>query len=120
MRILAKKMGIELKKKGNKPADKIIIPERSYIRSTFDDKEVQNKIIETMRFYLYRALIGKNTYEEILTRAANYLQRQIQARMEGTTPENHPLTEAVKGHTKTLIGKSKKLVASIKSRIVNK
>jgi hypothetical protein len=116
MRILAKRFGVKLT--GPK-RDVIIIPERSYIRSAFDDSEVQNKITETMSFYLKRALTGKNTFEEILTRAGNYLQRMIQARMKGTPPKNHPLTIAMKGGDQTLINKGN-LIDSIKTKMVKK
>lgn len=98
----------------------IKIPERSYIRSTFDDREVQNKIVETMRFYLFKAMTAQNTFDEVLSRAGNYLMRQIQARMKNTPPPNHPLTEAMKGHNETLVGRTKKLMKAIKSRIVSK
>lgn len=117
MRMLAKKFGVTLK--GPKK-DKIIIPERSYIRSAADDTEVQDKIAETVRFYLYRAVTAQNTFGEVLTRAGNYFQRIIQGRMENTPPPNHPLTLAMKTGDKTLRGNSGKLMASIKYKVVDK
>lgn len=117
MRMLAKKFKVKLK--GPKK-DVIIIPERSFIRSTFDDVEVQNKIIETMSFYLERALTAQNTFGEVLSRAGVYLQRAIQSRLANTPPKNHPLTIAMKGSEETLIGKTKNLVKSIKSKVMDK
>lgn len=119
MRMLAKLYGVELK---GERKEVIIIPERSYLRSTADDPEVQNKVIETMQFYLYRALTGQNTFEEVLSRAGEYLRRMIQARIKtgSTPPPNHPLTEAMKGHNKTLLGKTLKLIRVIEYRIVDK
>jgi hypothetical protein len=105
---------------GKSGGQSIVIPERSYIRSTFDDREVQNKIVETMAFYLSKALKSQNTFPEVLTRAGNYLQRMIQARMEGTTPENHPLTVRMKGHDTPLKGRNRKLMKAIKSKLVDK
>ena len=104
-----------------KKKEVIKIPERSYIRSTMDDSEVQNKMIETMEFYLYRALTAQNTFEEIFTRTGNYLKRMIQARIRSDIrPANHPLTIAMKNSANTLIGKSKKLIKAIEYRIVDK
>jgi len=104
---------------GKSGGQSIIIPERSYLRSTADDSEVQNKIVETIRFYLYQALTGKNTFGEVLTRAGNVLQRAIQSRiMTDIEPANHPLTVRLKGQDKTLIGRTRKLISAIKSRVV--
>lgn len=110
--ILAKKHGITLVPNGK---DYIEIPERSFFRSTFDDVEIQNKVVETVSFYLHQYLEGRNTAREILTRAGNILRNAIQARIASQLPpSNHPLTEAMKGHNRTLEGTSKNLIKSIK------
>ena len=119
MRALAGRMKVPLVKSGAKGKDVIIIPERSFLRSTIDDLEIQNRIIESMRFYLNQALVGKNTFREVLSRAGNVLRRAIQSRIKtDIPPSNHPLTVAVKGHAETLVGKTNKLITAIKSRIV--
>lgn len=111
MRVLAGKHKVKLT-----PHNKgfIKIPERSFIRSTADDVEVQNKIVETTAFYLERALTAQNTFKEVLTRPAQLLKKLIQARIASDlTPKNHPLTIEIKGNDKTLRGKSKTLIKSI-------
>lgn len=97
----------------------ITIPERSFFRSAFDDPEVQSKILETVNFYLYRYLSGKNTEQEVVTRAAGVLVNAIQSKIESEIlPENHPLTVRLKHHDRTLRGKTGELIKSIRYRIV--
>lgn len=99
--------------------DVIIIPERSFLRSTADDKEVENKLVEQTRFYLYRFLTGKNPAREVLTRVGNLLKIFIQARIDSDTPPpNNPLTVRMKGHDRTLIGKTGNLQKGIDYEIV--
>ncbi|MBK8397436.1 MAG: hypothetical protein IPL26_19655 [Leptospiraceae bacterium] len=98
----------------------IIIPERSFLRSTADDKEVQNKLVETIEFYLERFLTGKNPAREVLTRAGQMFKRAIQSRIfTNIQPANHPLTVRLKGHDKTLQGKENKLSKSIDYEITS-
>lgn len=118
----AKELGVKLR--GPK-REVVIIPERSYLRSAADDKQNQDGITETVRFYAFRALAGISTFDEILSRAGNYLAKKIQGRIASQTPpKNHPLTEKLKGAAegqgKTLIGQTKKLISSIDHKTVGR
>ncbi|HNF28210.1 MAG TPA: hypothetical protein PKV80_27345 [Leptospiraceae bacterium] len=118
MRVLAGKNKVKLTGDGK---GFIRIPERSYLRSAADDRQNQDGIAETVRFYAFRALAGISTFDEILSRAGNYLAKKIQGRIASQTPpKNHPLTEAIKGHDKTLIGQTKKLISSIDHKTVGR
>jgi hypothetical protein len=118
MRAMAKKYGVKL---SGPKRDAIIIPERSFLRSTIDDSEVQNKLIETTRFYLFRALSAINTFEEVLKRSGELLKLMIQSSIASNIPpKNHPLTIAMKRDSQTLKGTSGKLIESISYRIIKK
>lgn len=118
MRVLAGKNKVKLTGDGK---GFIRIPERSFLRSSADDIQNQDGITETIRFYTFRALAGISTFDEVLSRAGNYLAKKIQARIASQIPpKNHPLTEAVKGHDKTLIGTTRKLIASIDHKTVGR
>lgn len=103
----------------------IQIPERSFLRSTFNDPEVGNVVRETMSFYLQMFLRGKNTAEEVLTRAGNILKQRVQSRIASNLkPKNSITTETIKGHGETLLGKDKgsqagSLISSIDYEIVD-
>ncbi|HRG77160.1 MAG TPA: hypothetical protein PLX69_21555, partial [Leptospiraceae bacterium] len=92
----------------------IKIPERSFLRATADDPEVQAKLLETFRLALNQFLSGTNTAREVWTRTGQMMKRAIQSRITiNLPPKNHPLTVRLKGHDQTLKGKTNNLAKSI-------
>lgn len=110
-----KQRGLEIKPNGKAFIE---IPERSFMRSAFDDPEVLDKIAETFRFYLYRFLTGKSTAKECFTRAGEVLVNAIQSRIgSNMTPAKHPLSVLESGSSKTLQSTEMKLIKSIRIRL---
>ncbi|ABR46651.1 conserved hypothetical protein [Alkaliphilus metalliredigens QYMF] len=80
----------------------VMIPERSYIRSTFDENK--NKINEMGQDLLINVLEGKLTGEQLYNRLGLYLQTLIQRKIKETkSPANSALTVANKGTDNPLI-----------------
>ncbi|WP_017863234.1 hypothetical protein [Leptospira santarosai] len=102
-----------------KAKTEIIIPERSFLRATFDDEESINKAMKLFLFAMDRALVGQGKMISALEAAADSLVSSVKGTIAGgVNPGNHPLTTARKGHSKTLMGKEPRLQRSITREIV--
>lgn len=78
------------------------IPERSFMRSTFDEK--QSKIKADMDNQFARLIEGKNTLYRSMAYVGDRHQQDIQAKIKsGIDPANAGSTIASKGSSKTLI-----------------
>lgn len=78
------------------------IPERSFMRSTFDEK--QAKIKRDMDSQFSSVVEGKSTVYRALQYIGERHQQDIQAKIKsGVNPENSPVTIERKGSSKTLI-----------------
>lgn len=97
----------------------IVIPERSYIRSTFDNKKVlkalENKIVPTAA----KVALGKLPAESILEYIGIYYTAAIKSTIANMRePENHPFTVERKGSGKGLLIDSGRLLTAISYEVV--
>lgn len=78
------------------------IPERSFLRSTFDEKE--KEWFQYSLMLLKQLMIGKTTAREMCEKLGARMQKDIQRKMrEIKTPPNSPSTIAKKGSNNPLI-----------------
>jgi hypothetical protein len=97
----------------------IVIPERSYIRSTFDNKKVFNKLKKKIQPLLRSVLSGGNEASDILDFIGLQLTSDVKqtiANMKG--PVNHPVTIKRKGEGKGLLVDSGRLTNAISYEVV--
>lgn len=97
----------------------IVIPERSYIRSTLDNKKVlkalENKIVPTAA----KVALGKLPAESILEYIGIYYTAAIKSTIANMRePENHPFTVERKGSGKGLLIDSGRLLTAISYEVV--
>lgn len=97
----------------------IVIPERSYIRSTFDNKKYLVELKKKLRIPFEEVLNNKREPETLLeiiglVYVAN-IKNTIRTMKE---PENHPVTIERKGKEKGLLINSGRLVSSINYEVV--
>lgn len=97
----------------------IIIPERSYIRSTLDDKRVlkdlENKIVPTA----VKVAMGKLKAVSILDYIGIYYVSAIKKRIaDMKEPANHPFTVERKGKGKGLLIDSGRLLTAISYEVI--
>ena len=91
---------------------KIVIPQRSYIRSTADDGQALNKLKDRVEFAIYALLEGLKNGKYVLNAAGTSMQGSIQERIgKGIPPQLHEFTVSRKGSTVPLINKGKLLNA---------
>lgn len=81
-------------------AKKVEIPERSYLRSSFDEEKAKiNQLVHKM---LVQVFAGKMTGEQLLNRLGLYLQSMVQAKIRSiTSPPKSGVTMAVEGPGKS-------------------
>lgn len=97
----------------------IVIPERSYIRSTLDNKKVlkalENKIVPTAA----KVALGKLPAESILEYIGIYYTAAIKSTIANMRePENHPFTVERKGSGKGILVDSGRLLTAISYEVV--
>ena len=113
MRKFLPSIGIFVKKE----TTHIIIPERSYIRSTFDNKKYLQELKKKLQAPFEQVLNGKRDAETILELIGlQYVANVRRTIRDMKEPENHPQTEAIKnkkGKKKGLLVDSGRLVQSI-------
>lgn len=81
-------------------AKKVVIPERSFLRSTFDEEKP--KIDNMVQKMLVQVYAGKMTGEQLLNRLGLYLQSRVQAKIRSIkSPPKSGLTMAAEGPGKT-------------------
>lgn len=103
-----------------KSKKEIVIPERSFLRSTFHDEKEINKAIKLFQFAFNRFLSGNGSAINALEAAADSLVASVKGKITGDIPpDDHPLTQARKGHARTLMGKEPHLYKSISKQIVS-
>lgn len=100
-------------------AKKVEIPERSFLRSTFDEEKANiNQFVQKM---LVQVFAGKLTGEQMLNRLGLYLQSKVQAKIRSIkSPPKSGTTIAVEGSGKSnpLIDTGR-LLQSITYQVVN-
>ncbi|EMP09533.1 MULTISPECIES: hypothetical protein [Leptospira] len=102
-----------------KAKTEITIPERAYLRKTFDDPGVIDEAEKLFVYAFDRALSGQGKMIQALEAAADSLLASVKATItSGMSPSNHPLTIARKGHSRTLMGKEPRLLKSITREII--
>lgn len=92
------------------------IPERSFIRSTFDEKER-----DWFRFVarmFKQVLVGKMTVDIMFERLGQRMVADIQKKMRNMEPGNAPLTNRIKKSSKPLINTGR-LRQSVTYKVVN-
>ena len=113
MRRFLPSIGIFVKKE----TTHIIIPERSYIRSTFDNKKYLQELKKKLQTPFEEVLNGKRDAETLLELIGlQYVANVRRTIRDMKEPENHPQTEAIKnkkGKKKGLLVDSGRLVQSI-------
>lgn len=97
----------------------IVIPERSYIRSTFDNKKIFEKLRKKIQPLLKSVLNGGNEAIDIL----DFIGLQLTSDVKRTIadmkePENHPVTIGRKGKGKGLLVDSGRLTNAISYEVV--
>lgn len=103
-----------------KAKTEIIIPERSFLRATFDDSVAINKAIKLFNYAMDRALSGQGNALNALEAAADSLVSSVKSTIaKSVGPANHPLTIARKGHPRTLQGDRPRLIGAITREILN-
>ncbi|KAB8139269.1 hypothetical protein F9U64_01195 [Gracilibacillus oryzae] len=95
----------------------VTIPERSFIRSTYDEEE--NKLVRLADRLLVQVLEGNLTVENYYGRIGEYLISKIQATMKNmSSPPNSGATSEAKGSSNPLIDTGR-LRQSITWRVTN-
>lgn len=115
MRKFLHRIGIHVKNE----TTHIVIPERSYIRSTFDNKKVFEKLRKKIQPLLKSVLNGGNDAIDIL----DFIGLQLTSDVKRTIadmkePENHPVTIERKGKGKGLLVDSGRLTNAISYEVV--
>lgn len=83
---------------------KVVIPERAFIRSTLDKRETQEKIYTIARAYLERILGGGGSADDLCNAVGQSIVSSIKINIASNIgPPNSPLTRRLKGEDKTLI-----------------
>ena len=97
----------------------IVIPERSYIRSIFDNKKVFEKLRKKIQPLLKSVLNGGNDAIDILDFIGLQLTSDVKrAIADMKEPENHPVTIERKGKDKGLLVDSGRLTNAISYEVV--
>ncbi len=97
----------------------VTIPERSYIRSGFDENE--KAIYEYARGMLKRVAMMEMTADDFYNRLGLYIQNKIRQRIKSMNdPPNAPATVAVKGDNNPLIGNSGRLRQSVVYKVMTR
>lgn len=110
MRKFLPSIGIFVKKE----TTHIVIPERSYIRSTFDNKKVFANLRTKLQPFLKRVLSGGNEPEDVLDFIGlNLVSAVKKTIIEMKEPENHPVSIQRKGEGKGLLRNSGRLFNAI-------
>lgn len=110
MRKFLPSIGIFVKKE----TTHIVIPERSYIRSTFDNKKVFANLRTKLQPFLKRILSGENEPEDVLDFIGlNLVSAVKKTIVDMKEPPNHPATIARKGEGKGLLRDSGRLFNAI-------
>ena len=92
----------------------IIIPERSYIRATFDNKKVFDKLKKKIQPLLKSVLNGGNEASDILDFIGLQLTSDVKSTIANMKePVNHPVTIKRKGKGKGLLVDSGRLTNAI-------
>lgn len=83
-------------------AEQVVIPERSFVRSTFDEKE--KSWSDFFDKQVQNIIIGKMTAEEVYSLLGNKVVTDIQRQIRNmSNPKNAPSTVSSKGHNNPLI-----------------
>ena len=97
----------------------IVIPERSYIRATFDNKKVFDKLKKKIQPLLKSVLNGGNEARDILEFIGLQLTSDVKSTIANMKePENHPVTIERKGKGKGLLVDSGRLTNAISYEVV--
>jgi phage gpG-like protein len=97
----------------------IIIPERSYIRATFDNKKVFDKLKKKIQPLLKSVLNGGNEASDILDFIGLQLTSDVKQTIANMKePVNHPVTIKRKGEGKGLLVDSGRLTNAISYEVV--
>lgn len=96
----------------------VVIPQRSFIRSTYDEHHGQ--WLELMEREIENIFWGRQTGEGLFILLGETIKKSIQTKItKMTRPRNAPLTEQLKGKNDPLVDTGK-LRASVSYRIVRK
>lgn len=97
----------------------IVIPERSYIRSTFDNKKYFEAMKKKLAPIFAKVLEGKNDPYDILEYIGLIYVSNVKSTIANMKePPNHPVTIERKGKGKGLLIDSGRLVSSISFEVV--
>lgn len=99
-------------------AAKVEIPERSYLRSSFDEEKANiNQLVQKMLAQVYA---GKLSGEQMLNRLGLYMQSKVQAKIRSINPPKSELTRTVEGPSKNkALIDTGRLLQSITYQVVN-
>lgn len=115
MRKFLPSIGIHVKKE----TTHIVIPERSYIRSTFDNKKYFSELKKKLQAPFEQVLNDKRDPETLLDLIGlQYVANVKKTIVDMKEPENHPATIERKGKGKGLLRDSGRLLRSISYEVV--
>lgn len=98
----------------------IHIPERSFMRWTFDNETALNKAFELYEDAVYRILTGEGTAKQAAEVLGNALVAAVRNRIRSNIqPENSEFTRAMKGEGKNTLVDTGRLIQSISFEIKN-
>jgi len=84
--------------------DEITIPERSYLRSSFDDKKTMGRIMDEALPAVADLFNGRGGWEDVADQIGKTMVEIIQEKIQSNIgPANHAVTIALKGHGNTLL-----------------
>ncbi len=99
---------------------KVVIPERSFLRSTADSKKVQNKMKKFASAMIVRLLQGNASANDVATAIGESLSASVKSTIaSGVSPGNAPLTIALKGSGKGTLVDEARLLKSISYEVVH-
>jgi hypothetical protein len=93
---------------------KVVIPERSYLRSTFDRKETQDKLMRILIDGIRRLIAGSMTADDVINALGASLAASVKSQISSNIgPPNSPLTTMLKNSRSTTLVDEGDLLKSI-------
>jgi len=99
---------------------KVIIPERPYLRSTFDKAETQDKLMKVLTDGIRRLIAGTMTADDVMNALGASLASSVKGQIASNIgPANSGLTMALKQGKSTTLVDEGLLLKSISWEVVN-
>ena len=118
--VLHAKVGKKAGKKMFMLVKKVVIPERSFMRSTADDPKTIDHIVSRVQYVFNLFIAGEKPAMEVLNALGIALQDRIKKTIRSNIqPDNAPLTKELKGSGKNTLNDTGTLGNSIQFEVIH-